>query len=516
MGDYFMRKQSLLKGTLILGIAGILAKAMGIFFRWPLIMLIGDEGTGYYQMSYPLYTFFIAVASGIPIAVSKMVSEKNAIGDRTGAVQVLKNALLLMIILGGGFSAFLLIFSKQLLYIFKWDEKSYYSLIAISFAPFIISIMSSIRGFFQGMQNMYPTAVSQVIEQSGRVCVGVGLAYILLPKGIEYSAGGAAFGAAAGGVLAGTYLIVKYIKVKGEFTQGKVRRDRRILGKLLSIAIPISLGAAAGSIMGLLDSLIVPSRLINLGFKSTQIATLFGQLTGKAMVLVSVPLTLSVALCASLVPVISDANILGRRDEVVNKVNTAIRICWVIAFPSCLGLYFMAAPILGLIFPGNAGGYKILQVLSLTIPFIITSQTSTSMLQAIGRVYIPVINLVLACFVKVIITYTLVSLPSINIYGAAIGSIAGYMVASVLNMSALKKSLKIKLNYYDIMIKPAFAAILMIISVVFIYMNVYNITVSNGISSLAAIGLGGIIYILLIIIFGVFKFNYIKKRFLRT
>jgi stage V sporulation protein B len=510
-----MRKQSLLKGTLILGVAGILAKSMGILFRWPLIMLIGDEGIGYYQMSYPLYTFFIAVASGIPIAVSKMVSERSAVGDRMGAVQVLRNALFLMMILGGGFSAFLLIFSRQLIELFKWHENSYYALVAISFAPIIIAVMNSVRGFFQGMQNMYPTAVSQVIEQFGRVCIGVGLAYILMPRGIQFAAGGAAFGAAAGGFLAGTYLIYKYLRVRHEFAAFRMKRDTNILGKLLHLAIPVSLGAATSSIMGLLDSLIVPRGLLQAGYNSVQAATLFGQLTGKAMVLVSVPLTLSMALCTSIVPTISDANILGRRDEVVNKVNTAIRISWVIALPCFFGLYFMAGPILGLIFPGHAEGYKILQVLSITIPFIITSQTSTSMLQAIGKIYRPVINLGLGCLAKVIITYSLVSMPSINIYGAAIGSVAGFMVASILNFRFLNKTLKIRLNYYDILVKPAFAAILMIIAVVFAYMYVYNITVSNGISCLASIAAGGLLYIILILLFGVFKYSYIKKRFLR-
>jgi stage V sporulation protein B len=510
-----MRKQSLLKGTLILGIAGILAKSMGIFFRQPLVMLMGDKGIGYYQMSYPLYTFFIAVASGIPIAVSKMVAERNAAGDRAGSVQVLRNALLLMIILGGGFSTFLLIFSRQLLQLFKWHENSYYALVAISLAPIIVSVLNSIRGFFQGVQNMYPTAVSQVIEQLGRVCIGVGLAYILMPKGIQYAAGGAAFGATAGAFLASIYIISKYLRVRHEFTAVKVKSDGNILGKLLHLAIPVSLGAATSSIMGLLDSLLVPSRLLETGLNSVQVATLFGQLTGKAMVLVSVPLTLSMALSTSIVPTISDANALGKRQEVINKVNTAIRISWVIALPCFLGLYFMAMPILGLIFPGHSEGYKILQVLCLTIPFIITSQTSTSMLQAIGKIYGPVINLGLGCLIKVIITYSLVAMPEINIYGAAIGSIAGYMIASILNIRLLKKTLKIKLSYYDILIKPAFAAILMIIAVVFTYIYVYNITVSNGVSCLVSIAVGGTLYGLLIIVFGVFKYSYIKNRFFR-
>lgn len=498
-----MRKQSLLKGTFILAFAGILAKFMGIFFRWPLIMLIGDEGIGYYQMSYPLYTFFIAVASGIPIAISKLVAEKNATGDRAGAVQVLKNALFLMLILGGGFTAFLLIFSKSLIGFFKWDYKSYYSLLGIAFAPLVISIMSSFRGFFQGMQNMYPTAVSQIIEQFGRVCIGVGLAYLLLPKGIHFSAGGAAFGAAAGGVLAGTYLVLTYMKYKKEFTYGRIKRDKFILSKLLRIAIPISLGATAGSVMSLIDSFLVPQKLLQAGFGYEQATALYGQLTGKAFVLVSVPLTLSMALCISLVPVIAEAYLLGNSAEVKKKMDTAIRLSAVIAVPSFLGLYFMAAPILGLIFPGHSDGYKILQILSITIPFIVLSQSCTSILQGIGKYITPVINLVLGCAVKIIMTYTLVAIPHINVYGAAIGSIAGYAVAAILNFSKVKKALKVKLDYYDIIIKPSFASIIMIITVVFIYMNVYNYTVSNSISTCVSVMGGGILYVILILAFGV-------------
>lgn len=204
-----MKKHSLIKGTIILGLAGIVSKFLGLFFRWPLIMLIGDEGIGYYQMSYPLYTFFIALASGVPIAISKLVSEKNALGDKEGIMKVLKESFILMIFMGFGSTALLLIFSKHIISYLQWSEKSYYSLIAISIAPSFIAIMSVLRGFFQGLQNMKPTAVSQIIEQLGRVIVGVGLAVLLLPYGVEYAAGGAAIGASAGGLFGGVYLTIK-------------------------------------------------------------------------------------------------------------------------------------------------------------------------------------------------------------------------------------------------------------------------------------------------------------------
>ena len=195
-----MNKQSLVKGSIILGVAGILTRFLGLFFRWPLIMLIGDEGIGYYQMSYPLYMFFIAMASGIPVAMSKMISERNAVNDIDGSFQVMKESSILMMIIGTGTTLSLFIFATPIISLLKWDSKAYYSLIGISFAPLVISFLTVFRGFFQGFQNMTPSAVSQILEQVGRVVVGVGLAVFLLPKAIEYAAGGAAFGATAGAV----------------------------------------------------------------------------------------------------------------------------------------------------------------------------------------------------------------------------------------------------------------------------------------------------------------------------
>lgn len=510
-----MKKQSLIKATVILGAAGIISKFLGLFFRWPLQMLIGDEGVGYYQMSFPLYMFFIAAASGIPVAVSKMVSEKNAVGDYEGVIQVLRKSVLLMFILGTGFTAVLLAFSGPIIHFLKWDRKSYYSLIAIAFAPMFISIMSAFRGFFQGLQNMNYTAVSQIIEQIGRVVVGVGLAYLLLPRGIEYSAGGAALGAAAGGLFGGIYLIIKYIHVRKEINVFKVSDNKDILSRLLYIAIPVSLGAAVSSIMSLIDSALVPQKLLEAGFTYKSAAILYGQLTGKAFILINVPLTISAALCASLMPIIAECHILNKNVDVMNKVDLSFKLSMVIALPSMFGLYTLAYPILDLIFPGQSAGSSILQYSAISIPFIILVQTSTAVLQGVGHYIRPVFNLALGCIVKVVITLFLVPIPSVNIYGAIWGSAAGYILTCVLNVIFLNKRLKIDINYFQTMIKPAFASIFMIAAVEIIYLYVYNYTVSSRIACFLAIISGLVIYVPLIVVFGIFNYNYLKNRFLR-
>lgn len=510
-----MKKQSLIKGTIILGVAGVFTRFLGLFFRWPIIMLIGDEGMGYYQMSYPLYMLFVGVATGMPVAISKMISERSALNDRLGIMQVLKSALLFMTLLGGGMTVLFLTLSKQIMHIAGWDPKAFYSLLAISIAPIFISVVSVLRGFFQGLQNMTPTAVSQLVEQVGRVVVGVGLAFLLFPKGIEFAAGGAAAGAAAGGAMAGIYLLIKYFKTKSSFYSQKVAFDSRIAGELISIAIPISLGAVVGSIMNLIDSMLVPQKLLQAGFTAQQSTVLYGQLTGKAFVIVNVPLTVSIALCSALVPIIAESYILKRRIDVINKVETAVKVSTVIALPSMFGLFYMSGQILNLLFPGHADGQFILKYAALTIPFIILTQSSTAILQGTGHYIYPIINLIIGCMFKVVITLILVPIPELNIYGAIIGSLTAYIVTTVLNMITMSKKLNISINYYETTIKPAYSAVLMIIGVVFIYQYGYNYTLNSKIACLISIIGGIIIYSVFIVISGVFKYSYIKKRFLK-
>lgn len=511
-----MKKQSLIKASLILGIAGIVARFLGLFFRWPLIMLIGDEGVGYYQMSYPLYMFFVAMASGVPVAISKMISEKKAKGDIEGIFVILKESTILMMFLGIGTSIILFIFAKPIIQFVQWDMKSYYALLGISFAPFIISIMTIYRGFFQGLQNMTPSGISQILEQIGRVIIGVGLAILLLPKGIEYAAGGAAFGAAAGGVIGASYLHEKYKKVKKEMWNKKVKSNPEVLSAILKIALPISLGTTVGTIMSLIDSILVPQKLLQAGLSSESATILYAQLTGKANVITNIPLTLSMALGTSLIPIIAENYIMRKRGELESKVQLSMKMSMLIAMPCTLGLYFLAGPIMKVIFPGKYEGILILKYLSISIPFIIITQTTTSIMQGIGHYIRPIINLFIGCIVKVILTFVLVPMPSINIYGAVIASVSAYLVATILNLISLKSKLNLKLNVYKSFIKPSIAAIIMIIGVLISYIFVFNKTGSNTSSCLIAIFLGIIIYVMLILILRIFSIDEIKNKIVKN
>ena len=510
-----MKKQSLLKGSLILGLAGIIAKFLGFFFRWPLIMLIGDTGIGYYQLSYPLYMFFVAMASGVPIAISKMISERNAVGDIQGSYEVVKESTYLMAILGVGTSLVLFFFAKPIISFLKWNPKAYYSLIGISFAPMMISFVNVFRGFFQGMQNMSYTGVSQVLEQMGRVIVGVGMAVIFLPKGIEVSAGGASLGAAGGGLLALIYLYIKYKEVKKQNGIKSVKSNPQVLNKILQIAIPISVGTTVGTIMNLIDSILVPQKLLQSGISESTATILYGQLTGKASVLVNVPLTISMAIATSLIPIIAENYILKKKESMDNKINMAMKLSSVIAFPCTLGLFFLAEPVMKLVFFKNYDGGEILRYLSLSIPFIIITQTSTSILQSTNHYIRPVINLFIGCLVKVILTWYLVPMNNINIFGAVIASVGAYITVAILNLISLRSKINAKIEYFNSFFKPLLSSAIMTTFVVVTYSKVMIKTENNSISCLLSIFVGIIIYMVAIMLLKVFKVEDIKDRLVR-
>jgi len=507
-----MKKHSLIKGTIILGVAGIFTRFLGLFFRIPIQALIKDQGMGYYQMSYPLYMFFVAIASGVPIAMSKLIAEMNAKNDEDGAHSVLTQTLFFMILLGTTFTILMLMFARTIITILKWDPKSYYSFLAIAIAPVFVSIICTFRGFFQGLQNVRPTAISQIVEQVGRVVAGVLFAYLLFPKGIEYAAGGAALGTLVGAIMGSIYLVSTYCKMKKELPTRKKSKRKYILSDLARAALPISLGAAVGTIMSLIDSILVPQQLLKAGFTQTQSAVMYGQLTGKVFTLMNVPLALSVALCASLVPIIAETFYLGKRRELIKRVDMAVKLSNVISLPSSLGMFFMAYPIMSLIFMRDAAGYQILQYISICIPFIILTQTSTAILQSIGNYMKPVYNLAFGCIIKVIITYVLVSFSFVNIYGAVIGTVLGYITSCLLNMHDLKKSLNIKFNHIDTFIKPAIAAILMIVAVVFSNAIVYNYTMSRGLACVISILIGVVVYLIFVLLLRIFEYEDIKKK----
>jgi len=207
------KKGSFIKGAAILTAAGLTARVMGFAYRVILTRIIGAEGMGLYQMAYPIYTVLLVVSrSGIPVALAKLIADKIAANKKKEAYKIFKVARKMSFIVGLVISIIMALSAKPLISLLSLDPRSYYAVLAISPAIFVVSVMASYRGFFQGLQDMVPTAKSQILEQFIRMITMVGLVIFLVPYGLDYAAAGASFGAVSGAF--GGLLILLYIYAK--------------------------------------------------------------------------------------------------------------------------------------------------------------------------------------------------------------------------------------------------------------------------------------------------------------
>lgn len=496
-----MQKKNMIKGTLILSISGIIAKLLGFFFRIPLILLIGEEGIGLYQLTYPLYSFLLALSAGIPIAISKMISERIVLNRIKEANRVFAIALKLMAVFGGIASIGLIMFANRIIFYFNWSRQAYYSILGISFAPFLTCLLSTFRGYFQGLQYMIPTAMSQIVEQLVRVFLGIGLVYFLMPYGIAKAAGGASFGAAAGAA-AGLMLLLKYYS-KNKLQYNRFENSKGasvILNEILKIAIPISLGQTIGSIMALIDSMLVPGLLKSSGFGESMATALYGQLTGKAFVLINVPLTLSAALAQNTVPAISESYALKSKNRINSNIRMAFKLSMILVLPCSAGLYALARPILSLIFQGMSDGWVLMQILSIAAFFIVIAQTSTSILNGIGRTFLPVVSMIIGSIIKIIFSIVFIPLPELNIKAAAYGTLFAYAVIAVIDLILVFKCTKVYINLKEVFILPALCAAIMIFFVISIFNVLYKYYGNYNLSTIVSIASAVFIYITLLIL----------------
>ncbi len=508
-----MKKDSFLKGAFILGLAGILVKVMGAFFRIPLVNIITSEGMGYYSTAYPLYVLLLVISTaGFPTAISKLVSEKIALGDRRGAHRVFKVSFRALISVGVITSAILFFGADFLVVNWFKNPKALYSMKAIAPALLFVPIMSSYRGYFQGLQNMKPTAISQLIEQFFRVGLGLTLAFYMFERGKEYGAAGASFGATAGAIFGAIFMVGIYMRSRKDIkrdieSSACISEDNETTGdiikKLLGVAIPITIGAAVIPIMTFIDTAIVMRRLQEIGFSVEESSSLYGQLTGMAATLVNLPQVLTVALSMSLVPIISQCIAVKDMKKAKEQTRISMKVASVLSFPAAIGLAVLSVPIMQLLFPNEPSSTgQILLVLSFGVVFLCFTQTFTGIFQGMDKAHIPVINIAIGAVLKIAISYVLTGIPAINVRGAAMGTVVAYAVAAILNFIQLKKYMDIELNFVDSVGKPFAASVIMGVVVKLTFSAVHG-AVGNDIACIASIGVGLAVYAVLLFKVGI-------------
>lgn len=512
-----MTKKSFLHGAFILGVAGLIIKVLGAIFRIPLANIIGDTGMGYYQTAYPVYVLLLTLSTaGIPVAISKMVAERIAVGDQYEAYRVFRVSFILLFFVGA-ISSLILFFGAEAIVTRLGNPGAKYAMMTIAPALFFVPMMAASRGYFQGLQDMRPTAVSQVIEQLFRVMVGLSFAVILVDKGLEFAAAGASFGATAGSIAGLLAIVVLFIYQRKAILKGigshrhkKTEKSFSILAQMLIIAVPITIGAAIMPIMNTIDVAIVINRLTASGFTPEAANSLYGQLTGMAGPLINFPQVLTQAIAMSLVPAVAAAYKRKEMDFLQHNVELGLRTALILGLPSAFGLMILAEPIMLLLYPvqraSAISAAPSLFILSFGVIFLATVQTLTGVLQGIGKQMIPVRNLAIGAIVKVALTYILTGIPSINIQGAAIGTVAAYMVASTLNLLAVRKLTGVRFDSKLTIGKPLLSVLGMSI-VVFLFFrlssgllgNLLESNLTNAISTAGAVLLGALTYGILLI-----------------
>lgn len=508
------KKGNFLKGALILSIAGAISKILGAIYRIPLARLLGGEGMGLYQMAYPIYTTILALATaGVPVAISVLVSKRETEGYSGDSKRIFRVSLIMLFVFGIILSLLVAQSARFLADSVLHEPRAYYPILAVAPAIFFSGLMSVFRGYFQGHQWMMPTAVSQVLEQLFRVTAVLILAFLLFPRGLEYAAAGATFGAVVGGVVGLIVLICFYMyfqkKNKNAPALCGTSSSFNLAGEVVRLAIPVSFGAVVLPLVQMLDAIIVPGRLMAINYTTSQATALYGQLSGMAAVLISLPTIFTISIATSLVPAVSEA--LAKKDytSLNNRLNYGLRAAMLISLPCAAGLYVLAFQICDLLYAAPEAGLP-LEVLAFSTIVLAAFQLSSAGLQGIGRPEIAMRNLLITGALKVVFNYTLTSVPMLNIQGAAIGTVLAFTVGSALNLYFLKRYTAIR---YEVgrLLKLTLVTVIMGIGVKVSYGLIVGAGLHSHISTLLAICAGVGIYGLLLLILKEIDLDMMKK-----
>lgn len=442
------RESSFVKGAAILGLAAFISKVLGAVYRVPYQNITGDEGMYIYQQVYPLYSVLVLLATaGFPIAISKIVSQKLAQGDHIGAEHVYRVSTYLLFFMGCMFF-FFLFFGAETIAGWMGNRKMLTLPIqAVSFALLLVPVMASFRGFFQGYQEMMPSALSQIIEQMVRVLTILCLSWYCIESGygIVYAGAGATFGAVTGAVCALMILLVYRRKHREKWPMSDRQKSDQntyyLLKQLVIIAVPICLGSLTIPVYALIDSFSV-ANLLAAQWPIEQAISLKG-VYDRGQPLLQFASFFSTALSLSIVPAIAQAQAKQNTPQLLRLTGLALRFTFFLGVPASLGLAIIAEPTNIMLFEDRAGSES-LAILSLGTIFLTMSVTITSILQGIGRVYLPALYLLIGIAIKIIGNLMLV--PLLDIRGASIASVLAYLVHAAFSFYSLYRFRLIRLR----------------------------------------------------------------------
>ncbi|MBQ8369896.1 MAG: polysaccharide biosynthesis protein [Clostridia bacterium] len=460
-------KSAFVSGVLILTVSNLLTKLAGLLFKIPMNYIVGDTGMGYYNSAYSIYTFFYMLAtSGLPVALSVMVSENRSSGNVTGAKTVYRAAMTLFAI-GGLLTAGIMIFASDDLAGMIRSDKSALSVMIAAPTMFFISVASAVRGYFQGCGNMFPTAVSQLIEAIGKLVIGIAAAMYAIRMGYSvhviaaYAVSGLTLGSLAGMIY---LLTAKFIRRDRDLMPDdlQLRSEKQPLGdilrRFLKISLPVTISASVMSLTNMIDTAMIQRVLRLSGMTEEAAATLYGNYTSLAVPMFNLPPVLVYPIAYSLLPAAAASFASGRTEEARERIETSLRYAVIIGLPCALGLTVLADPILCLLYKAESAhlASPLLTLLAPSSFFVCILAVTNSILQSCGEERKPVISMLAGAAVKLISSRIL--LAHMGIAGAPVSTFLCYLTVTVLNFAFVVKSTGIRLGLNRIFLRPLISA----------------------------------------------------------
>ncbi|MBQ2794580.1 MAG: oligosaccharide flippase family protein [Oscillospiraceae bacterium] len=545
------KKQNFLQGALILSIAAIIVKVIGAVYKIPLMNIIGGEGFGYYNTAYTIFTPLYTIATaGIPVAVARMVSECVTLGRYRDVRRIFQISMTCFLITGTAGSLIMLFGSKFLAGTVCGNPGAFLSVIVLSPAVFFLCMTSAYRGYYQGLRNMYPTAVSQVIEAVVKVAVGLALTVLVTKLGIsEYAETGKFLGmdlglsaeglseesaiapiaaaAAIAGVMISTmvgmlYMMISY-RIKGDgisqpelYDAPEATSRKKLLKTLVIIAVPVCLATLSTNITNLIDLVSLMNRmeyalrldhftvlemyegLLPEGLELEGIPNyLYGVYSGMPVTLFNLVPAIAMTFGTAALPNVASAWTTHNRHRIKNSIDTVLRLTTLIAIPAGIGLSVMSEEVLALLYPMRMNEVAIaaplLKVMGITVIFVCTCASCHSILQGIGKERLPLIFMLIGAAVKLVVNYIFVAIPSLNIQAAPYGSLICYIIIMIMDIAAINHFGQIRINLYSTFIVPLFSGVLCGIGAKFSYF-VFDILFSERLATVGAIGIAVVIY----------------------
>lgn len=506
----------LVQGT-ILAAAAIIAKIIGLVYRIPLLNILGNEGVSYYSMSNEIYAIILMISCfNLPLAISKLVSERVHRGEYRNAHRVFLCAVRFALLSGGALALLTYIFAGVITKNLMSFELAVYGLRVLAPAIFISAVIGTFRGYFQGYSTMVPTAVSQVIEQIVNAVVTLVCANIMFSYGASlaakegndslgpaWGAAGGTFGTVASLTIALLFMMFVYTAQKKTLMRN-IRRDRdsapepasEIYRQVILTILPVILSSVIYNISNVADQGVFNRVLGSQGYTDAQYGSIWGIYSGQFRVLMNVPLALASSMQPSVVPSLTAAIASRNRSEARRKINIAIRFTMLLTIPCAAGMAALAKPIITMLFTQERGvplSVGIMQAGALMIIFYGLSTLTTGILQGIGRLKTPLVNCSIALVLHFILLYVLLTAGNLNIYAVVYANIFFALAVSVLNALSIRRYMSYRQEWYKTFIVPGISSIIMAAAVYIVY-SLFHAFAGNTVSTVFAIIAGVAVY----------------------